>query len=91
MKETLVVSRVLIVAAMTGILFMATANADIDSPKKAHDTSNTNVENNNKQSMVVSGLDVRVQNCVENNIDSSITSGDEQLDCHNDPGEEIHN
>jgi hypothetical protein len=69
MKETSVVCRALIVVAMTGILFMATANADIDSPKKGRNTSNTNVENNNKQSMVVSGLDVRVQNCAENNID----------------------
>ena len=50
-----------------------------------------NLEINNKQSIVASGTNVTVQNCAENNIYSSITSGDEQLDCHNDPGEEIHN
>lgn len=68
---------------MTEILFMATANADIDSPDKAHDTSNTNVENNNKLSIVANGTYVTIQNCAGNNIFSSITAVDEPLDCHN--------
>ena len=60
------------------------AHADIFSPKKARNTSNSNVEQHSKQSIVASGLNLELQDCLENNIESQITSGDEQLDCQNE-------
>ena len=89
MKQTSVVAAIFMVAALIGILSMTIAQADIFSPAKARDTSNTNVEQNSKQSIVASGLNLELQNCLQNNIDSQITSGDEQLDCQNENNEAL--
>jgi hypothetical protein len=82
--KVIIIAAFLMVAALTGILSIATSHADIKSPKKAHDTSNTNVEQHSKLSIVASGLNLELQNCLQNNIDSQITAGDEQLDCQNE-------
>lgn len=44
------------VVAITGILSTNAVFADIKSPKKGHDTSNTNTEQHSNQSIVASGL-----------------------------------
>jgi uncharacterized protein (UPF0333 family) len=69
-------------AVLVGILSMTTAFADI-SNANARDSSNTDTENNNKQTILASGINAKAQNCNENNINSQNTAGDEGLDCHN--------
>lgn len=47
------------------------------------DSSTTNTEIKNSQKALVSGNKPNVQNCAQNNIDAKITTGDENVDCHN--------
>jgi hypothetical protein len=87
MKKTSVIAAVLMVAVLTGILPLTTVYADINNaPIYADDTSNTNVESNNEQS-IASGVNVNAQNCSQNNIDSTNTAGDEEVYCHNNQAE----
>jgi hypothetical protein len=83
MNSTLVMVAVLAAVAM---LSMTTVFADI-SNANARDSSNTDTENDNQQTILASGRNVKAQNCNENNIDSQLTAGDEGLDCHNSQGE----
>ena len=87
MKEKFVIAAVLMAAALTGILSMTTAYGYISNTAYAGDTSNTDAESNSEQNIVASGINVNVQNCAENNVDSTNTAGDEGMDCHNNQSE----
>jgi hypothetical protein len=87
MKVAYVIVAVLIAAVLTGISSMTTAYAYISNAAYGGDTSNTDAESNSEQNIVASGINVNVQNCAENNVDSTNTAGDEGMDCHNNQSE----
>ena len=84
-----VVAAVLMTAVLTAILSMTTtAYADFgDAPIDADDISNTDIESNIDPNIVIGGINAKAQNCVEDNINSQNTAGDEGLDCHNSQDE----